>query len=185
MTPLIYLLGVVLFFLGVVGSIALHEVGHMVPAKKFGVKVTQYFVGFGKTIWSTKRGDTEYGVKMFPLGGFIRMIGMLPPEKRDADGRVKGITGGVLGKLIADARAVEYEHITAEDDDRLFYKKAPWKKIIVMAGGPMMNVFLAVILLGSVFMLFGVVKPTLTVASGLRLCAAGQRDLVGLQAERP
>jgi membrane-associated protease RseP (regulator of RpoE activity) len=165
MTALIYLLGVVLFFLGVVASIALHEVGHMVPAKKFGVKVTQYFVGFGKTLWSTKRGDTEYGVKMFPFGGFIRMIGMLPPEKRDANGKVKGFTGGVLGKLIADARAVEYEHITAEDDDRLFYKKAWWKKVIVMSGGPMMNVFLAVIILGSVFMLFGVVKPTLTVSS--------------------
>ena len=136
----------------------------MVPAKKFGVKVTQYFVGFGKTLWSTKRGDTEYGVKMFPLGGFIRMIGMLPPEKRDANGKVKGFTGGVLGKLIADARAVEYEHVTAEDDDRLFYKKAWWKKVIVMSGGPMMNVFLAVIILGSVFMLLGVSKPTLTVS---------------------
>jgi membrane-associated protease RseP (regulator of RpoE activity) len=165
MTALIYALGVVLFFLGVVASIALHEVGHMVPAKKFGVKVTQYFVGFGKTLWSVKRGDTEYGVKMFPLGGFIRMIGMLPPEKRDVNGKVKGFTGGVLGKLIADARAVEYEHITAADQDRLFYKKVWWKKVIVMAGGPMMNVFLAVIILGSVFMLLGVSKPTLTVAS--------------------
>ncbi len=164
MTALIYTLGVVLFFLGVVVSIALHEVGHMVPAKKFGVKVTQYFVGFGRTIWSAKRGDTEYGIKMFPLGGFIRMIGMLPPEKRDADGKVKGFTGGVLGKLIADARAVEYEHVTAEDGDRLFYRKAWWKKVIVMSGGPMMNVFLAVIILGSVFMLLGVAKPTLTVS---------------------
>ncbi|MEJ7629091.1 MAG: site-2 protease family protein [Nocardioidaceae bacterium] len=164
MTALVYLLGVVLFFLGVVASIALHEVGHMVPAKRFGVKVTQYFVGFGKTVWSTKRGDTEYGVKMFPLGGFIRMIGMLPPEKRDANGKVKGFTGGVLGKLIADARAVEYEHVTAEDQDRLFYKKAWWKKVIVMSGGPMMNVFLAVAILGAVFMLLGISKPTLTVS---------------------
>ncbi len=164
MSALVYTLGVVLFFLGVVASIALHEVGHMVPAKRFGVKVTQYFVGFGKTIWSTKRGDTEYGVKMFPLGGFIRMIGMLPPEKRDADGKVKGFSGGVLGKLIADARAVEYEHVTAEDQDRLFYKKAWWKKVIVMSGGPMMNVFLAVVILSGVFMLLGIAKPDLSVA---------------------
>ncbi|MGI8700700.1 MAG: M50 family metallopeptidase [Nocardioidaceae bacterium] len=164
MTALVYTLGVVLFFLGVVASIALHEVGHMVPAKRFGVKVTQYFVGFGKTVWSTKRGDTEYGVKLFPLGGYIRMIGMLPPEKRDADGRVKGFTGGVLGKLIADARAVEYERVTAQDQDRLFYKKAWWKKVIVMSGGPMMNVFLAVVILSGVFMLLGVSKPNLTVA---------------------
>ena len=83
MTALIYTLGVVLFVLGVIISIALHEVGHMYPAKKFGIKVTQYFVGFGKTVWSVQRGDTEYGVKAIPLGGFIRMIGMLPPAKRD------------------------------------------------------------------------------------------------------
>ena len=87
MTPLVYALGMVLFLVGVIASIALHEVGHMVPAKKFGVKVTQYFVGFGKTVWSTKKGETEYGVKAFPMGGFIRMIGMLPPEKRDSNGR--------------------------------------------------------------------------------------------------
>jgi membrane-associated protease RseP (regulator of RpoE activity) len=165
MTGLIYALGMVVFFLGVVVSIALHEVGHMYPAKKFGVKVTQYFVGFGKTVWSTKKGDTEYGLKMFPLGGFIKMIGMLPPEKRHPDGRVKGFSGGTFGRLIADARAIEYEQVKPGDEDRLFYKQAWWKKVIVMAGGPMMNVFLAVIILGSVFMLLGVSKPTLSVAS--------------------
>jgi membrane-associated protease RseP (regulator of RpoE activity) len=165
MTTLVYAAGMVVFFLGVVASIALHEVGHMYPAKKFGVKVTQYFVGFGKTVWSTKRGETEYGVKAFPLGGFVKMIGMLPPEKRHPDGRVKGFSGGAIGKLIADARAVEYEHITAEDDDRLFYRQVWWKKVIVMAGGPMMNVFLAVVILGAVFMLLGVSKPTLAIAN--------------------
>ena len=61
-------------------SIALHEVGHLVPAKRFGVKVTQYMVGFGPTIWSRRRGETEYGVKAIPLGGYIRMIGMFPPK---------------------------------------------------------------------------------------------------------
>jgi membrane-associated protease RseP (regulator of RpoE activity) len=163
MTGLVYTLGVVLFLLGIVGSIALHEVGHMVPAKKFGVKVTQYFVGFGKTVWSKQVGDTEYGVKMIPMGGFIRMLGMLPPAKRGADGEVLGFSGGVFGKMIADARAVEYEHVRGEDEDRLFYRKAWWKKVIVMSGGPMMNVFLAVLLLSGVFMGFGVKEPTLTV----------------------
>ena len=163
MTALVYTMGVVLFALGVIASIALHEVGHMYPAKKFGVKVTQYFVGFGKTVWSVKRGDTEYGVKAIPMGGFIRMVGMLPPAKRGPDGRVLGFSGGFFGKLIADARAVEYEHVTEEDQDRLFYRKAWWKKVIIMSGGPMMNVFLAVILLSTVFMGFGVKEPTLTV----------------------
>ena len=80
---LLYTLGVLIFAFGLLASIALHEIGHMVPAKKFGVKVTQYMVGFGPTLWSRKRGDTEYGLKAIPVGGYIRMIGMVPPR---ADG---------------------------------------------------------------------------------------------------
>ena len=57
------LVGLAIFVIGVLGSIALHEVGHLVPAKRFGVRVTQYMVGFGPTIWSRLRGETEYGVK--------------------------------------------------------------------------------------------------------------------------
>ena len=163
MTAVVYALGVVLFLLGVLASIALHEVGHMWPAKKFGVKVTQYFVGFGKTLWSVRRGETEYGIKIFPLGGFIRMVGMLPPAKRDEAGRVKGIRNGFFGRLIADARALEYEHVTAEDQSRLFYRQPWWKKVIVMAGGPMTNVVLAVLLLGGVFMGIGIKEPVLVV----------------------
>jgi membrane-associated protease RseP (regulator of RpoE activity) len=163
-TTLVYTLGVALFLLGVLASIALHEVGHMVPAKKFGIKVTQYMVGFGKTVWSVRRGETEYGFKMFPLGGYIRMVGMLPPAKRDSDGRVKGITHGFFGKLIADARAHEYEAVTAAEEPRLFYKKPWWQKVIVMSGGPMVNVVLAILLLGTVFMGFGIAQPNLVVS---------------------
>src|SRR5579885_796989 len=80
---MLYALGVLVFAFGLLLSIALHEIGHMVPAKKFGVKVTQYMVGFGPTLFSRRRGDTEYGVKAIPVGGYIRMIGMVPPR---ADG---------------------------------------------------------------------------------------------------
>jgi membrane-associated protease RseP (regulator of RpoE activity) len=164
-TSLVYALGVVLFLLGVLASIALHELGHMIPAKKFGIKVTQYMVGFGKTVWSVQRGETEYGVKMFPLGGYIRMVGMLPPAKRDSNGRVRGITHGFFGRLIADARAHEYEKVTPAEEPRLFYKKPWWQKVIVMTGGPLTNVVLAVLLLGGVFMGIGVKTPTLQVQS--------------------
>lgn len=162
MTALLYALGVLLFALGVVLSIALHEVGHMWPAKKFGVKVTRYFIGFGKTVWSVKRGDTEYGVKLFPLGGFVQMTGMLPPEKRDEHGRAKR-SSGFFGRLIADARAAEYERITPDDEGRLFYQKVWWKKVIVMSGGPMVNVFLAIFFLGVTFVGFGIPTPVPTV----------------------
>ena len=81
MDSLIYTLGVVVFFVGLMASIALHEVGHMWPAKKFDVKVTEYFVGFGRRIWSFRRGETEYGIKAIPLGGYVKLVGMLPPAK--------------------------------------------------------------------------------------------------------
>ena len=76
-----FVLGVLFMAVGVALSIALHEVGHLVPAKRFGVRVTQYMVGFGPTVWSRHRGETEYGVKAIPLGGYIRMIGMFPPRR--------------------------------------------------------------------------------------------------------
>jgi membrane-associated protease RseP (regulator of RpoE activity) len=153
---LLYTLGVVLFALGVIVSIALHEVGHMWPAKKFGVKVTQYFVGFGKTVWSTKRGETEYGIKAFPLGGFVKLVGMLPPEKGGDPTRIRKSNTGLFTQLISDARAAEYEHVQPGDEDRLFYRKPWWQKLIVMSGGPMVNVVLAFLILGGVWMGFGV-----------------------------
>jgi len=140
MTALVYTLGVVLFALGVIASIALHEVGHMYPAKKFGVKVTQYFVGFGNTVWSKKVGETEYGIKSIPLGGYVKIVGMLPPDK---DGHLRESNTGMFTQLIADARAAEAEHVEEGDEDRLFYKMAWWKKVIVMAGGPTVNLLIA------------------------------------------
>lgn len=163
MTTAVYILGMVLFLLGVLASIALHEVGHMAPAKLFGVRVTQYFVGFGKTVWSRTKGETEYGIKAIPMGGFIRMVGMLPPAKRDANGEIKGFRDGFFGGMIADARAVEQEQMADTAEDRLFYRKPWWQKVIIMAGGPTMNLILAVLLLGGVIIGFGVRTPTLTV----------------------
>lgn len=76
-------LGIVLFALAIGVSIMLHEAGHMLTAKRFGMKVTQYFVGFGPTLWSFRRGETEYGVKAIPAGGFVKIVGMTPQEKID------------------------------------------------------------------------------------------------------
>jgi membrane-associated protease RseP (regulator of RpoE activity) len=71
-----FLLGVVIFVVAVLISVVLHEAGHFLTAKKFGMKVTQFFVGFGNTVWSTKRGETEYGIKSLPFGAFVRITGM-------------------------------------------------------------------------------------------------------------
>ena len=165
MTVLMYTLGVVLFAVGLAASIGLHEVGHMVPAKKFGVKVTQYFVGFGKTLWSTKRGETEYGVKAIPLGGYVKLVGMLPPGPNDPEtGLIRKSNTGMFTQLVSDARAAEYEFVERGDEDRLFFKLPWWKKVIVMAGGPTVNLVIAFLLFGGVFMLHGVPEPKTTVA---------------------
>jgi membrane-associated protease RseP (regulator of RpoE activity) len=79
-----YLLGVVLFALAIFISVCLHEAGHMLTAKRFGMKVTRYFAGFGPTLFSVKRGETEYGLKGIPLGGFVKITGMTPQDD-DAD----------------------------------------------------------------------------------------------------
>lgn len=165
MTALIYTLGVVVFVVGVIASIALHEVGHLYPAKKFGVKVTQYFVGFGNTIWSVKRGETEYGLKSIPLGGYVKLVGMLPPAKEQDPAVIRDTNTGLFTQLAADARHAEYELVTEEDRDRLFYKLPWWKKVIVMAGGPMVNVAISVVLFAIVLMGFGMLQPSTTVAA--------------------
>ena len=163
MESLIYAGGVIVFFLGVVASIALHEVGHMVPAKKFGVKVTQYFVGFGKTVWSVRRGETEYGIKLIPLGGFVKLVGMLPPAKGQDPAQVRASNTGMFTQLIADARHAEYEHVQPGEEDRLFYRKPWWQKLIVMASGPLVNVAIAFVLFTVVISGFGVPQATTTV----------------------
>ena len=165
MNALIYTLGVVLFVLGVVISIALHEVGHMYPAKKFGIKVTQYFVGFGNTLWSVKRGETEYGIKAIPFGGYVKLVGMLPPAKTDDPHEVRATNTGLFTQLVADARHAEYEHVTDADQDRLFYRKPWWQKLIVMSGGPMVNIGIAVVLFSIVIMGFGVQEATTKVGA--------------------
>jgi membrane-associated protease RseP (regulator of RpoE activity) len=160
---LIYAAGVIVFFVGVIVSIALHEVGHMLPAKRFGVKVTQYFVGFGKTVWSVRRGETEYGIKAIPLGGFVKLVGMLPPGKGEDPTKVRDSNTGLFTQLIADARHAEYELVQPGEEDRLFYRKPWWQKLVVMASGPLVNVGIAFILFTIVISGFGVPKATTTV----------------------
>ncbi|RNL65106.1 PDZ domain-containing protein [Nocardioides marmoriginsengisoli] len=160
MTVLLYVLGVLVIVVGLAISIALHECGHMLPAKRFGVRVPQFFVGFGKTLWSTKRGDTEYGVKAFPLGGFVKLVGMLPPS--DPSTPAKDST---FGRLISDARAAEAELVRPGDEHRMFYRLPWWKKVIVMAGGPTVNLVIAFFLFGAVFWFHGVSETTTKVAT--------------------
>src|SRR5262249_58244367 len=72
--------GIVVFAFGILISVLLHEAGHMGTAKAFGMKVTRCFVGFGPTLWSFRRGESEYGVKPLPFGAFVKIVGMTPQD---------------------------------------------------------------------------------------------------------
>jgi membrane-associated protease RseP (regulator of RpoE activity) len=172
---LAFVIGVVVIALGIAISIALHEVGHLVPAKLFGVKVTQYMIGFGRTIWSWRRGETEYGIKALPLGGYIAMIGMFPPAKGEG---VKEDSTGFFRGLVQDARDSSAESVGPGDETRAFYRLPVWKRIIVMFGGPFMNLVLGVVFFAILIMGIGLPQATTTVGavSECALPATSQRQ---------
>ncbi|NMM23206.1 MAG: site-2 protease family protein [Phycicoccus sp.] len=160
-----YLLGVLFVALGISVSIALHEVGHLLPAKRFGVKITQYMVGFGPTVWSRQRGETEYGLKAIPLGGYIRMIGMFPPKPGADPSVLRGSSTGRFSQLMDQARDESMEQVKPGDEDRVFYKLSTPKKLVVMLGGPTMNLVIAVVVLGVIFTLYGIGEITARVSA--------------------
>lgn len=162
-----YILGIVIFLIGLAISIALHEIGHLVPAKKFGVHVGQYMIGFGPTLFSKKFGETEYGVKAIPLGGYISMAGMYPPDKLPTDSSSRSRRW--FGKLVQDARAASDESMQGVDESRAVYNLPVYKRIIIMLGGPVMNLLLAFVLFAVLLMGFGQAQTTTTV-SGITSC---------------
>lgn len=159
------LIGIAIFVALIGLSIALHELGHLVPAKRFGVKVTDYMIGFGPTLWSKVRGETRYGVKAIPVGGYIRMIGMLPPSPGDPDGTARSMTTGRFATMIAQAREQSLEEVGPGDTDRVFYKLPVRKRIVIMLGGPFMNLAFAFVLFAVLLMGVGLPTPTMELAS--------------------
>ncbi|WP_396598901.1 M50 family metallopeptidase [Frigoribacterium sp. R86507] len=162
-TILLFVLGVLVMVVGLAVSIALHEVGHLVPAKKFGVKVGQYMIGFGPTVFSRKKGETEYGVKALPLGGYISMSGMFPPGK--TGGGARQSSTGFFNTLVQDARTASAETVDEGDESRTFYRLPVYKRVIIMLGGPFMNLLIAIVLFAVLLCGFGVQQASTTVGS--------------------
>ncbi|WP_430867094.1 M50 family metallopeptidase [Demequina aurantiaca] len=156
---MLQVVGILVLLVGLLISIGLHEMGHMIPAKKFGVRVSQYFVGFGPTLWSKQGKETEYGIKAIPLGGYVKLVGMIPPEEAVRPLKVKGR----IAELIGDSRAASTEEVLPGEDYRAFYHLAWWKKVIVMFGGPFVNLILALLLFSAVLVGIGTPTATLTV----------------------
>lgn len=162
-TVLLYVLGILIIVVGLAVSIGLHEVGHLVPAKLFGVRVSQYMIGFGPTIFSFRKGETEYGFKAIPAGGYISMAGMFPPAKNG--GKARTATTGIFQTLVQDARTASAETLVDVAPGRAFYTLPVWKRIIIMLGGPFMNLVIAVVLYAVLLCGFGVAQASTTVGS--------------------
>ena len=113
-----FLIGVLIFVVALLASVMLHEAGHFATAKMFGMKATQFFVGFGSTLWSRKRGETEYGIKVLPLGGFVKIVGMSSLDQVDP-----------------------------ADEPRAFRSKPGWQRVIVLVAGSFMHFVIAFVLL--------------------------------------
>jgi membrane-associated protease RseP (regulator of RpoE activity) len=109
--------GILAFVVALLVSVMLHEAGHFATARRFGMKATHFFVGFGPTLWSTRRGETEYGVKAIPAGGFVKIVGMTP-----------------------------LEDLEPGDEDRAFYKQPAGKRTIVLSAGSFMHFVIAFVL---------------------------------------
>lgn len=154
-----HIVGVLVLLLGVIVSVGLHELGHMIPAKKFGVRVSQYMVGFGPTLWSRTKGETEYGIKAIPLGGFVRLVGMMPPAPA---GTRRGT--GFWSELVADARDASVAEVRPGEEHRAFYNLSTPKKLVVMFGGPFMNLVIATFLMGVILVGYGLPAVSTTVA---------------------
>ncbi|MQA93550.1 MAG: PDZ domain-containing protein [Streptosporangiales bacterium] len=128
--------GWIFFVFALLASVMFHEFGHFWTARRFGMKTPQFFLGFGPTLWSIHRGETEYGIKALPLGGFVRITGMTPLE--DAE-------------------------LSATDRERAFYRQRPRHRAIVLGAGSFMHFVLAIVLLLVIAMGLGVAKPTTTI----------------------
>jgi len=113
-------------FLGFCLLIILHEAGHFVAAKATGMRVERFFLFFGPTIWSFKRGETEYGVKSIPIGGYVKITGMNPEEE-----------------------------VPPEHEANAYFRKPVWKRIVVVAAGPAVNIVLAFLILFGVYLVNG------------------------------
>lgn len=151
-TVALYAGGVLVFVLGLFLSVAMHELGHLHYAKRYGCRVSQYVVGVGPKLVSWTRGETEYRFHLVPFGGYVKIIGMLPPapEGDDASSR------GVFARMIAGSRLAEQSLVRDGDEGRLFYQ-LPWrKKAMIMFAGPAVNVALAFTCFLAVYSIHGV-----------------------------
>lgn len=134
-------LGWLIFLVALLVSVMLHETGHFVAAKRFGMKATRYFVGFGPTLWSTRRGETEYGIKAFPVGGFVKIEGM-----------------------------TSLDEVDPEDEPRSFRRAPGWQRLVVLAAGSFMHFVIAAVLIFGLALSIGIENDNTTKLGTVATC---------------
>ena len=151
------LIGILLFLFALMLAIFLHEGGHFLTAKLFGMKVERFFLGFGKTLWSFRRGETEYGIKLLPLGGFCKIAGMGPHE--------------VDSNFLEQERGHKPEPVEPE---RQFRNKPAWQRAIVLAAGSVTHFIVALVLIYALVVLIGIEVGTTTIQSTVPTTSDGK-----------
>jgi regulator of sigma E protease len=157
----------VLVIVGFAALIMLHEGGHFVVAKMTGMRVERFFLFFPPKLWSFKRGETEYGIGMIPLGGFVKITGMNPEELEEAEVAAEGTGGsltgrpelatamdagrdtpeGLLERIESAGQNPADEVMTPDVFKRAYYNQPVWKRVAVIAAGPVVNIILAFVIL--------------------------------------
>ncbi|MBP3222966.1 MAG: site-2 protease family protein [Actinomycetaceae bacterium] len=176
-----YFFGILFFIFAILFSVALHELGHLIPAKIFDVKVPQYFIGFGPTIWSKKIGETEYGIKLIPLGGYVRLASML---YYGSENRRQYKKDGVTLTLAEEARRASAGELEPGEEHRAFWRLAVWKRFIVMFGGPFMNLVLAFACIGGVFVALGTPEAT-PIIEKVQMCVDSENETQCTKGQTP
>jgi membrane-associated protease RseP (regulator of RpoE activity) len=134
-------LGWLIFLVALLISVMWHETGHFVAAKRFGMKCTQYFIGFGPTLWSFHWGETEYGIKAIPAGGFVKIVGM-----------------------------TSLDEVAPEDEARSFRQHPRWQRLIVLGAGSFMHFVLAFVLIFGLAIGIGIENDNTTSLGTISAC---------------
>ena len=164
----VYLAGALGFLVALLVSVTLHEAGHFFTARRYGMKATQFFVGFGPTLFSRQRGETEVGIKAVPAGGFVKIVGM-----------------------------TQLEEIDPADEPRAFWRQPAGQRAVVLAAGSTVHFVIAVLLvllsslaIGKAVEVapgIGLVAPCVTAAAGGQCTDGGSlpspAQAAGLRAE--
>lgn len=176
-----WLVGMIILIIGVLISVALHELGHLMPAKKFGAAVPEYWIGFGPELWKTKRGGTTYGIKAILLGGYVRIVGMFPPTRpgekvAKANGRPT-LAEEARQQSRADIVEARRSGVTGVP----FYQLTTPQKLVVMTGGPLMNLFLCFLIVAIILLGFGWQSPSTTIETVLNEETSSPAAAAGVQ----